>query len=369
MLTTDTIAPPSAASVTTLASGLANPWSLAFMPDGRMLVTEKPGRLRIVTAGGSISAPLAGLPQVDAAGQGGLLEVAVALDFASSRRIFLSYAERGTGAESNRNGLAVGTATLSADDSTLLDWRVIHRQLPKVAGTSAHYGGRLVLAPGNVIFITHGDRSLVSERGKAQALDQGHGKIFRLDTTGTPLAVNPFDWIRSAQRGLWSYGHCNVQGAALHPVTGALWSHEHGPLGGDELNRIVGGGNYGWPLVSYGCEYGSVPGNCTPVGGASIGRSFVTPTTYWVPTSMAPSGMAIHSGNGYSQWQGNFFIGALAGRALWRLRMNGNIVTERIVMLTELGHRIRDVREGPDGALYLLTDSSNGRLLRVVPQP
>ncbi len=368
----DTVTPDSPVAsrvtVTTVATGLNRPWSVAFLPDGRMLVTEKGGQLRVVQANGTLSAPVTGLPAVDTGGQGGLFDVAVAPDFATSRRIYLSFAERGTGADAGRNGLAVGWGTLDATETSLQDWRVIHRQVPKVASGN-HFGGRLVLAPGNLIFITHGDRFSASERGKAQDLRYGHGKVMRLSTDGTVPRTNPYAQWRAAQQGIWSHGHRNVQGAALHPVTGELWTSEHGPQGGDEVNRTLPGLNFGWPLVSYGCEYGSPVGNCTPVGGASSGAGFTQPLTYWVPISIAPSGLAIHSGNVFPEWRGDFFIGALAGQALWRLRMNGNVIVSREAVQTGLNERIRDVREGPDGALYIATDSAAGRVLRVVPQP
>lgn len=353
-------------SVSTVATGLVNPWSLAFLPDGRMLVTEKPGRLRIVQPGGTLSAPITGVPAVSSSGQGGMFDVVLARDFQTSRRIFLAYAENGTGAEAGRNGLAVGRAELSADGAALLNWRVIYRQAPKVA-SSQHFGGRLVTTPDGMLFITTGDRSLASERGRAQLLEFGHGKVFRVAADGSAPRDSPFNFLRSAQRGIYSLGHRNPQGAALHPETGELWITEHGPQGGDELNRMRPGANYGWPLVSYGCEYGSPVGNCTPVGGATSAAGFTEPVTYWVPTSMAPSGLVIHSGNGAPQWKGDFFMGALAGRAVWQVKMNGTQVVSRAVLNTGLNERIRDVREGPDGALYLLTDSSNGRVLRVQP--
>jgi aldose sugar dehydrogenase len=362
--------PPTAAApqVVTVSSGLVNPWSLAFLPDGRMLVTEKPGRLRVVSAdGATISAPVTGVPAVDAAGQGGLFDVAVASDFATTRRIYLSFAEPGVGAEAGRNGTAVGTAVLSADASALTQWRVIFRQSPKVA-SSAHFGGRIVLAPGGLMFVTLGERQADSERVKAQDLTQGHGKVMRIRTDGTVPPDNPFAGLSGGapvQEAIWSYGHRNPQGAALHPTTGQLWAVEHGPQGGDELNLVQPGRNYGWPLVSYGCEYGAPVGNCTPVGGASTGPGFEPPLSYWVPTSMAPSGMAFYTGSRFPEWQGHLFVGALAGQALWHIVMNGNQVASREALFTSLGERIRDVRQGPDGWLYLLTDSGNGRILRI----
>ncbi len=351
--------------VTTLARGLVNPWSLAFMPDGRMLVTEKSGRLRLVSADGmSLSAAISGVPAVDAAGQGGLFDVLVADDFATTRRIYLSYAEPGSGAEAGRNGLAVGVGVLSADGAALTQWQIIFRQSPKVA-SAGHFGGRLVAAPGGLLYVALGDRQRNSERGKAQDLAQGHGKIMRIRADGSVPADNPFVGRAGAQGAIWSYGHRNVQGAALHPITGELWATEHGPQGGDEINRVRPGLNYGWPLVSYGCEYGAPTGNCPVVGGASTGAGYEPPISHWVPTSIAPSGMVFYTGNRFPEWRGQIFMGALAGQALWRVALNGNAVVQREALFNTLGERIRDVRQGPDGWLYLLTDSADGRILRV----
>jgi aldose sugar dehydrogenase len=368
----DEVPPPvTAPQVVTVTSGLVNPWSLAFLPDARMLVTERPGRLRIVSSDGTkLSAPVAGVPGVDAQGQGGLFDVAVAPDFSTSKRIYLSYAEPGTGAQAGRNGTAVGTAVLNEDSkngAVLTQWRVIFRQTPKVASTG-HFGGRIVLAPNDMMFITLGERQADSERVKAQDLSQGHGKVMRIRTDGTVPADNPFAGLSgggAVQEAIWSYGHRNPQGATLHPKTGQLWSVEHGPQGGDELNLVQAGRNYGWPLVSYGCEYGAPVGNCTPVGGASTGAGFEPPVSYWVPTSTAPSGMVFYTGNKFPEWQGHLFVGALAGQALWHITLNGNQVASREALFTSLNERIRDVRQGPDGWLYLLTDSASGRILRV----
>ncbi len=258
----------------------------------------------------------------------------------------------------------MGTALLDADATALTGWHVVYRQVPKVA-SSGHFGGRIVVAPGGLLYITQGDRQSNSERGKAQDLSQGHGKIVRIRADGGVPPDNPFVGRAGAQPTTWSYGHRNVQGAALHPTTGELWATEHGPQGGDELNRVQRGANYGWPLVSYGCEYGAPVGNCTPVGGASTGAGFEPPLTWWVPTSIAPSGLAFYTGSRFPAWRGQLFMGALAGQALWRIELSGNTVVAREPLLTELGERIRDVRQGPDGWLYLLTDSGNGRLLRV----
>jgi aldose sugar dehydrogenase len=357
------VAPTSAPTVVTFASGFENPWGLAFLPDGSLLVTERPGRLRRVSADGAlVSAPISGLPAIAVGGQGGLFDVAVDPDFARNRRIYLSYAEPGTGAEAGRNGTAVLRAELSADHTALVNGQVIFRQLPKVA-SSGHFGGRIVLAPGGLLFVTLGERQ--SEAAKAQDLSTGHGKVMRIRTDGSVPPDNPFTGHAGAQAAVYSYGHRNPQGATLHPTTGELWLVEHGPQGGDELNRVRAGLNYGWPLVSHGCNYGDPVGNCTPVGGASTGPRFEPPVSWWVPTSIAPSGLAFYTGSRFPEWQGSLFLGALAGQALWRLRMNGNEVVSREPLFTALNERIRDVRQGPDGWLYLLTDSSSGRILRV----
>ena len=290
----------------------------------------------------------------------------MASDFATSRRIFLSFAEPGTGADAGRNGTAVGTGLLNAAHTAITGWTVIFRQTPKVA-SSSHFGGRLVLASGGILYVTLGERQQSSERGKSQDLSAGHGKVMRIRSTdGAIPAGNPFVGTAGAQAGIWSFGHRNVQGAALHPQTGELWTSEHGPQGGDEVNRTLAGRNYGWPLVSYGCEYGDPVGNCTPVGGASSGPGYEPPITWWVPTSIAPSGMAFYTGDRFPEWRGNLFIGALAGKALWRMELNGNALVSREALFTSLNERIRDVRQGPDGWLYLLTDNTSGRIVRIV---
>jgi len=357
--------------LTTVASGLVNPWSLAFLPDGRMLVTEKAGRLRLISAdGSSVSAPIAGVPAVDARGQGGLFEVLPAADFASSRRFYLSFAEPGTGDEAGRNGLAVGTGLLSADGSAILQWQVIYRQSPKVT-SAGHFGGRLLLGAGATLWVMQGDRQREVERGKAQDLAVGHGKVLRLKLDGSPAAGNPsFASVTvgkpPAQAGIFSYGHRNIQGAALHPTTGELWATEHGPQGGDELNRVLPGRNYGWPLVSYGCEYGAPVAECPTVGGATEGAGFEPPVSYWVPRSIAPSGLIFYTGSRFPEWQGQILSGALVGQAVWRVRLkNDNTVAEREAIPLRIADRVRDVRQGPDGWVYLLTDSNPGRVLRI----
>jgi glucose/arabinose dehydrogenase len=330
-----------------------------------MLVTERPGRLRLVSADGRrVSDPIAGVPAVFAEGQGGLFDVVPAPDFDTSRTVYLSYAEAGSGSEAGLNGTAVMRAALNAEATALVDRQVIFRQSPKAAST-AHFGGRLAIAADGNLILTLGERLSTTQRERAQDLSAGNGKVMRMRPDGSAPPDNPFVGVAGAQPTIWSYGHRNPQGAAFHPTTGALWSVEHGPQGGDELNVVRAGRNYGWPRVSYGCEYGDPVGNCTPVGGASTGPGYEPPLTYWVPTSTAPSGMAFYTGTRFPEWQGNLFIGALAGQGLWRLVLNGETVVSREEILTNLHERIRDVRQGPDGWIYLLTDSSAGRILRI----
>lgn len=342
--------------VVTVARDLEHPWSLAFLPDASMLVTERPGRLRHITRNGSVSPPLAGLPAIAAGGQGGLLDVVTDPYFAGNRRVYLSY----TAADGRVNSLAVARGTLSADARRLESVQVIFQQQPKV-DSSGHFGGRLVFARDGTLFVTLGDRQRASERDKAQSLAHHHGKVVRIHADGRVPADNPFVTTSGALPEIWSLGHRNPQGAALHPVTGELWISEHGPQGGDEINRVQAGGNYGWPVVSHGCEYVS----CRPIGAGPRAPGMTDPVTYWIPTSIAPSGLAFYTGNRYPGWQGNLFSGALAGQALWRLQLDGDRVIGRQALLSGYGERIRDVRQGPDGWLYLLTDSGAGRLLRL----
>ena len=344
--------------VETVATGLEHPWSLAFLPDGNLLVTERPGRLRQLDARGRLSAPLAGVPKVHARGQGGLFDVLVAPAHAENRRLYLSYAEADA---QGRSGLAVASATLDAANSQLRDVQVIFRQQPFVK-SDGHYGGRLVLARDGHLFITLGDRQLDSEREKAQSLLHHHGKVVRINTDGKAPTDNPWTGQRTALPGIYSLGHRNPQGAALHPQTGELWITEHGPQGGDEVNIVRPGRNYGWPVITYGCEYGS----CGSIGQGTHKRGMEQPVTYWVPRSIAPSGLAFYTGNRYPGWRNNLFSGALAGRALWRLELEGERVLVREMLLADLGERIRDVRQGPDELLYLLTDSTDGRILRLL---
>jgi glucose/arabinose dehydrogenase len=328
---------------------------MAFLPDGRILVTLKGGSLVIVGADGkSVSAPLSGVPAVNASGQGGLLDVALDPDFASTPWVYLSYSESGTGG----SGTAVARGRLVGN--ALLDTAVIFRQSPKVSG-DGHFGSRLVFRNDKTLFVTLGERQ---QGSPAQDLGKHLGKVVRINRDGTVPAGNP-SLGTGAQPEIWSYGHRNPQGAALHPDTGELWQSEHGPQGGDEINISRAGSNYGWPNVSYGCNYGDPVGDACRIGGGTHAPGYVEPLATWTPTSVAPSGLAFYTGSMFPEWQGNLFMGSLAGTALWRLTLSGNSVTARERLFASLGERIRDVRQGSDGALYLLTDGSGGRILRV----
>jgi glucose/arabinose dehydrogenase len=343
-----------------VAEGLERPWSLAFLPDfektGRLLVTERPGRLRVVSIDGRLSAPVRGLPPVAARGQGGLFDVALHPRFTDNRLVYWSYAEP-SAADPRTNSTAVARGRLDLDALALTDVQVIFRQLPKVAST-AHFGGRLVFDRGGLLFVTLGDR--YDRRDDARTLDTHHGKIVRITDDGRVPPGNPFAGRRGALPEIWSIGHRNVQGAALHPETGELWAHEHGPQGGDELNRVRGGADHGWPLITYGREY--ITGLAIGEGNERAGVE--PPLTHWVP-SIGPSGMAFVTGNRHPAWRGQLLVGALRAEQLVRLELDGtHVVREH---RHRLGQRIRDVREGPDGAIYLLTDEAAGRLLRVEP--
>lgn len=340
--------------ITEVARGLENPWALAFLPDGRLLVTERPGRMRIVSASGELSPPIAGVPAVHARGQGGLLDVVLAPDFATSRRIYFSYAQPASGGARS----AVASATLDLAGLRLTELKVIFTQRDAVDGNN-HWGSRLVFDRAGNLFITLGDR--YSERDRAQALDTHFGKIVRIRPDGGVPADNPYVGRAGALPEIWSYGHRNVQGAVLHPHTGELWATEHGPQGGDELNRVLPGRNYGWPVITHGREY---------VTGFRIGegaeRADVEPSRLqWTP-SIAPSGLAFYSGEAFPAWKGNLFAGALKFRMLARLVLDGDTVVKEERLLTDQGIRIRDVRQGPDGRLWLL-DDGDGRVLRLDP--
>ena len=340
--------------LTEVASGLQNPWSLAFLPDGRMLVTERPGRLRIVGRDGSVSAPIDGVPEVHARGQGGLLDVALSPNFADDKLIVFSYAEPTAGGART----AVARARLDAEGLRLEEVRRIFAQNEDPSGNH-HWGSRLVFARDGTLFITLGDR--FHSRERAQALDSHLGKVVRIAIDGSVPADNPLAGRSDARPEIWSWGHRNVQGAALHPQTGELWTHEHGPQGGDEINRTRAGLNYGWPEVTYGREY--VTGRKI---GAGEAREGVEPPVLQFTPSIAPSGMAFYTGDVFPQWKGNLFVGALKFQLVARVVLEGDRVVHEERLFAELGRRIRDVRQGPDGHLWLL-DETEGRILRLDP--
>ena len=336
-----------------VAQGLEHPWGLAFLPDGRMLVTERPGRLRLVDRDGRLSEPLGGVPQVAARGQGGLLDVALDPRFAENRVVYLSYSEPGA---SGTAGTAVARGRLA--EGRLEDVRVIYQQQPKVQGPN-HFGSRLVFARDGTLFVTQGDR--FAHRDGAQDLSVGFGKIVRINPDGSVPADNPFVGRADARPETWSYGHRNVQSAALDPATGQLWTVEHGARGGDELNHPEAGKNYGWPVITYGVDYSGAK-----IGEGTAKPGMEQPVYFWDPV-IAPSGMTFYTGDAYPDWKGSIFIGSLKPGLLVRLTVEAGRVTREERYLGDLGERIRDVRQGPDGLLYLLTDSSRGRILRVSP--
>jgi glucose/arabinose dehydrogenase len=341
--------------VDTLVSELENPWALAFLPnDQGMLVTERPGRLRLVSYQGSMSAPIEGVPEVYAKGQGGLLDVALSPDFANDRLVYLAYAE---GGNDGRAGTAVGRGRLSADNRQLEKFTVIFRQAPKLS-TGVHFGSRLVFDRDGYLFVTLGENN---QRPTAQHLDKLQGKVVRLHPDGQVPRDNPFVGRPEIRPEIWSYGHRNPQGAALNPWTGQLWTHEHGPRGGDEINVPLAGKNYGWPLATHGVNYSFL---AIPEAQGKRVAGTEQPLHVW-EKSPAISGMAFYDAERFPQWQGDLFIGALVGQALIRLELDGERVVHEERLLEELEARIRDVRQGPDGYLYVLTDEAKGRLLRL----
>jgi glucose/arabinose dehydrogenase len=344
--------------VATVAEGLQNPWGLAFLPDGRMLVSERPGRLRIVSANGTTSEPVAGLPPVDARGQGGLLDVSLDPDFASNRLIYWSYSEPRDGA----NNTAVARGTLADGAAPRVDnVQVIFRQTPSL-DSRLHFGSRLVWGRDKTLFITLGDRSITEGRMQAQRMDGLLGKIARINADGSIPKDNPFAGKAGVPPAIWSIGHRNIQAAALHPTTGELWEVEHGTRGGDEINIARKGKDYGWPTIAYGIEYRGGP----ITGGIQQKEGMEQPLYYWDPI-VGPSGMAFYTGALFPAWKGSLFIGGHGTNDLVRLSLDGEKVVGEERLLTDLGASIRDVRQGPDGALYLLTDASNGKVLKLVP--
>ena len=340
----------------TFAKGLVNPWGMAFLPDGRLLVTERPGRLRLVATSGSLSPPLQGVPRVAASGQGGLLDVALAPDFADSDVVYLSYAEP---REGSRNGTSLARARLVQEGSggRLEDVQVIFRQEPSYA-SSYHFGSRIVFMPDGSLFVTLGERNFA--RNEAQNPTNHLGKLVRIMPDGSPFAGNAKTpgW----RPEIWSIGHRNVQGAALNPATGKLWIIDHGARGGDEINIPEAGKNYGWPVITYGRDYSGAR-----IGEGTQKAGLEQPIYYWDP-SIAPSGAAFYTADLVPEWKGSLFVGALAGQALHRLVLDGDAIVGEEALLGDLGERIRDVRQGPDGAIWVLTDSPEGRVLRVAPR-
>jgi aldose sugar dehydrogenase len=349
-------AAPSKVAVETVTTGLKNPWALEFLPDGRMLVTERTGQLRVVSKDGKAGAPVAGVPKVVARGQGGLLDVAMSPDFATTSLIFLSYSEP---REDGGNGTSVLRAklVLSGDSGTLEEARVIFQQQPAIASTY-HFGSRIAFASDGTLFVTMGDRN--SERDQAQNPANHIGKIVRITPDGAPAESNPK--LEGWDPTVWSIGHRNVQGAAIDPVTGALWTVEHGARGGDELNRPEAGKNYGWPVISYGREYIGLP-----IGEGKSKPGLEQPVYYWDP-SIATSGLLFYTGDLFPDWRGNAFVGGLRGAHLHRLVMKDGAVTASEKLLETLEERIRDVKQAPDGALWVVTDDDrDGKLLRLTP--
>lgn len=338
--------------VTELAKGLDHPWGLAFLPEGQMLVTERSGRLLLFDRDGKSPRPIAGVPKVHTGGQAGLLGIAISPAFAQDRLVYLSFAEPGDG------GASTAVARGRLGNGTLENVQVIWRQTPKVSGNN-HWGSRLVFARDGALFVTTGER--YSQRDRAQDLTSTLGKVVRINADGSIPPDNPFVKRNGALPEIWSYGHRNLQGAALHPVTGQLWTIEHGPRGGDEVNIPQPGKNYGWPVITYGIEYsgGKIGEGTTKVG-------MEQPVYYWDPV-IAPSGATFYTGKAFPAWKGSLFVGSLTPGALVRLQLDGARVVNEERYLGDIG-RVRDVVQGPEGFLYLLTDENNGRLLRIEPK-
>ena len=348
-------AAPAAAQprVETVVAGLAHPWGLAFLPDGSMLVTERPGRLRVVS-GGVLSPPVTGVPAVQAAGQGGLLDIALDPNFAANRLVYLSYAEP----RADGSGTSVARGRLSADNRALEGVEVIFRQMPTLR-SNMHFGSRLAFDREGMLFVTLGDR--FSAREQAQELNSHVGKIVRIRPEGGAAPGNPFAGRSEALPEIWSYGHRNIQAAGINPQTGRLWTIEHGARGGDEVNIPQAGKNYGWPVITYGVDYSGAK-----IGEGTAKPGMEQPVFYWDP-SIAPSGLAFVTSDLYPGWKGSLLTGGLRSQLLARLQLSGNGVTREERHLRDVRERIRDVRQGPDGLIYLVTDDPNGKILRLRP--
>lgn len=342
-------------TVSTVADGLRNPWALAFLPGGKdMLVTERPGNLRVISAEGKVGAPISGVPKVWAEGQGGLLDVVLSPEFDKDRTVYLSYAEEGS---DGKAGTAVGRGQLSEDRARLDNFTVIFRQQPKLS-VGNHFGSRLVFDRDGYLFIALGENN---QRPTAQDLDKLQGKVVRILPDGTVPKDNPFVGQKNVRPEIWSYGHRNQQGAALNPWTGKLWTHEHGPRGGDEINIPQAGKNYGWPIATHGINYSMLP---IPEAKGKQVEGMVGPHHVW-EKSPGISGMAFYDSPTFKAWDHDLFIGALVSQELIRLQLDGDKIVHEERLLGELKARIRDVRVGPDGYLYLLTDAKDGALLKV----
>lgn len=344
-------------NVTVVARGLEKPWAVEPLPTGELLITEKPGRMRIVSQSGTVGQPIVGIPNVDSRGQGGLLDVALSPNFATDRTLFWSFTEPRQGG----NGTSVARGVLSADRRSVADVRVIFRALPTYSN-NMHFGSRLAFGPDGMLYITLGERSDQPMRRYAQQLDAHLGKIIRIRPDGSVPADNPFVGRADALPEIWTLGHRNVQAAAFDSQ-GRFWIVEHGAKGGDELNLIQKGRNYGWPVQAYGEEYSGVP-----IAGATTTRAGMEqPVYYWDPV-IAPSGAQFYTGNAFPEWRNNLFVGALKEMRLVRLVIENNRVTGEEHLLTDRRQRVRDVRQGPDGALYIVTDQENGELWKVAPR-
>ncbi len=339
-----------------IVKGLANPWALAFLPEGRLLVTERPGKMSVYGADGKLIGVVSGVPEVAAVGQGGLLDVVLATDFGKSKRIYFTFAEPRA---DRKNGTAVASATL-ADEKTkprLTDVKIIFRQEPSYGG-GFHFGSRIAIARDGNLFVTLGERN---QKSPAQDLNEHLGKVVRIAPDGSVPKDNPFVGKPNAKPEIWSYGHRNPQSAAINPQNGKLWVVEHGARGGDEINVPEAGKNYGWPVITYGRDYSYLK-----IGEGTHKEGMEQPIHYWDP-SIAPSGMAFYTGDAFPGWKGSLFVGALALQHLNRLELNGEKIVSEERLLADFGERIRDVRQAPDGTLWLVTDSRDGKIIRLSP--